>query len=308
MSRPQHLRHSVINQFLDSIARGHLTSPLPSQHALAEAFNISRTTVRHILTHLVAEQILSQQGRQFLIRRIPSASTEARIQTLPDDAQYQHVEQAFYRMINQRVLRPGARFTELALARETGATPQIVREFLLRFSRYALIEHEQRGSWRMKTFDRQWAEQLFELRALLETHALGKFMALGADDPRWLQARDLLARHRQLRNSIGSDYRLFSELDQGFHALLLSAAQNLFFNQSLEIISVIFHFHYQWDERDLQQRNIVSVDQHMMILNAMLAGQREQAVSLLHYHLDTAKQAMITALVVNQQPDASRTT
>ena len=34
----------------------------------------------------------------------------------------------------------------------------------------------------------------------------------------------------------------------------LSAADNIFFNQSLEIISVIFHFHYQWDESDLKQR------------------------------------------------------
>ncbi len=48
MSRSQNLRHNVINQVIDDMARGHIPSPLPSQSALAEMYNISRTTVRHI--------------------------------------------------------------------------------------------------------------------------------------------------------------------------------------------------------------------------------------------------------------------
>ena len=52
MSRSQNLRHNVINQIIDDMARGHIPSPLPSQSALAEMYNISRTTVRHMLSHL----------------------------------------------------------------------------------------------------------------------------------------------------------------------------------------------------------------------------------------------------------------
>lgn len=36
MSRSQNLRHNVINQVIDDMARGHIPSPLPSQSALAE--------------------------------------------------------------------------------------------------------------------------------------------------------------------------------------------------------------------------------------------------------------------------------
>lgn len=46
MSRTQNLRQNVVNQMIDSINNGHLRSPLPSQAALAEMYNISRTTVR----------------------------------------------------------------------------------------------------------------------------------------------------------------------------------------------------------------------------------------------------------------------
>lgn len=60
MSRSQNLRHNVINQVIDDMARGHIPSPLPSQSALAEMYNISRTTVRHILSHLRECGVLTQ--------------------------------------------------------------------------------------------------------------------------------------------------------------------------------------------------------------------------------------------------------
>ena len=49
MSRSQNLRHNVINQVIDDIARGHIPSPLPTQNALAEMYNISRTTGRRLV-------------------------------------------------------------------------------------------------------------------------------------------------------------------------------------------------------------------------------------------------------------------
>ena len=106
----------------------------------------------------------------------------------------------------------------------------------------------------------------------------------------------LLERHRTLRDSVGSDFRMFSLLDRDFHALLLSAADNIFFNQSLEIISVIFHFHYQWDERDLKQRNIIAIDEHMMILIALICRNEIDATLALRNHLMTAKQSMIRSI------------
>ena len=60
MSRSQNLRHNVINQVINDMARGFIPSPLPSQSALAEMYNISRTTVRHILCHLCERGVLSQ--------------------------------------------------------------------------------------------------------------------------------------------------------------------------------------------------------------------------------------------------------
>lgn len=205
-------------------------------------------------------------------------------------------EQAFFTMINQRQLRAGESFSELQLARAAGVSPVVVREYLLKFERYNLIKNEKRGQWSMKQFDQAYAEQLFELREMLETHSLQHFLNLPDDDPRWLQAKTLLERHRILRDSIGSSFRMFSQLDREFHALLLSAADNVFFNQSLEIISVIFHFHYQWDESDLKQRNIIAIDEHMTILSALICRSDLDATLALCNHLNSAKQSMIRSI------------
>lgn len=71
MSRSQNLRHNVINQVINDMARGFIPSPLPSQSALAEMYNISRTTVRHILCHLCERGVLSQVNHDYQILRQP---------------------------------------------------------------------------------------------------------------------------------------------------------------------------------------------------------------------------------------------
>ena len=296
MSRSQNLRHNVINQIIDDMARGHIPSPLPSQSALAEMYNISRTTVRHMLSHLSECGVLTQVGSHYVIVRKPDHDDGFACTTASMTEQNRIFEHAFFTMINQRQLRAGESCSEPQLARAAGVSPVVVREYLLKFERYNLIKNEKRGQWSMKQFDQAYAEQLFELREMLETHSLQHFLNLPDDDPRWLQAKTLLERHRILRDSIGSSFRMFSQLDREFHALLLSAADNVFFNQSLEIISVIFHFHYQWDESDLKQRNIIAIDEHMTILSALICRSDLDATLALCNHLNSAKQSMIRSI------------
>ena len=296
MSRSLNLRQNVINQMLEGIAKRHIRSPLPPQAALAEMFNISRTTVRHTLQHLHERGVLDKVEETYVIVRDPSEEDGFSALTPPIDQQARLFEQTFFNLINQRQLMPGDSFSELQLAQQVKASPVVVREFLLRFMRYDLLEPVKRGHWRMKKFDQPYAENLFELREMLETHALTRFLNLPSSDERWIQARDLLDRHRSMRDTIASNYRHFAALDKEMHTLILSAANNPFFNQSLEIISVIFHSHYQWDETDLKQRNIVALEEHMAILTALISRRDVEALCALHNHLGTAKSSMIRCI------------
>lgn len=59
---------------------------------------------------------------------------------------------------------------------------------------------------------------------------------------------------------------------------------------------MIFHCHYQWDESDLKQRNIIAIDEHMTILSALICRSDLDAVLALRNHLDTAGQSMIRSV------------
>ncbi|MBS0967363.1 GntR family transcriptional regulator [Nissabacter archeti] len=307
MSRPQHLRQSVINQMLDGITKGHLPSPLPSQAALAELYNISRTTVRHTLDYLQQRGILARRAGQFCIARAPAGDEGFQPGPTPDAEQAGRVEAAFHEMIRQRQLRPGDAVSEVQLAKSAAVSAGTVHDFLLRFSRYGLLEAAGRGEWLMKPFDQAYAENLFELREMLETHALQRFLTLPANDPRWMQARDLLTRHRQLHTMMDDHYRRFAGLDRELHALIMSAADNPFFNQTLEIISVIFHFHYQWDEHHLKQRNIVATEEHMALLLALICRNDQEAMRELRAHLATARRTMSEAIRGQRTLDQRKT-
>lgn len=296
MARTQNLRHKVINQFIDAISNQYIRSPLPSQSVLADMYSISRTTVRHVLTHLKEIGILDSVGNDYVIIREPNENDLLEITIDSPIIEFNVIEDFFYKLIQKRALQPGDNFTEMQLAHQAGVTPVIVREFLLKFSRYNLIENLRRGLWRLKTFEQNYAEKLFELRELLETHALTHFMNLPEHDKRWIQAKELLYQHRQLRETVVDNYHAFSELDRKFHALILSAAQNPFFDQSLDMVTIIFHFHYQWDDSDLRERNVLAIEEHMTILSAMISHNDLQAMNELRNHLNTAKLSMVRSL------------
>ncbi|MGG4610689.1 GntR family transcriptional regulator (plasmid) [Providencia rettgeri] len=297
MARTQNLRHKVINQFIDAIRHQYICSPLPSQSLLADMYNISRTTVRHVLNYLVEQKILENTNNNFVIIRKPNdADLLNTVIELPE--QLTEFESFFYNLIQQRELKPGDNFTELQLAHRANVKPVVVREFLLQFSQYNLIENLRRGLWSLKTFDQDYAEKLFELRVLLETYALARFMNLPLDDKRWVQAKELLFQHRKLRETVVDNYHTFSELDRKFHSLLLSAADNPFFEQSLNMVTIIFHFHYQWDDSDLRERNVLAIEEHMTILSAIISHNDLQAMNELRNHLNTAKQSMKRSLQI----------
>lgn len=77
-----------------------------------------------------------------------------------------------------------------------------------------LTQSEKRGQWRIKHFDQSYAEQLFELREMLETRSIQRFLTLPDNDPRWFQVKTMLERHRMLRDNIGSNFHTFSQLDR----------------------------------------------------------------------------------------------
>lgn len=73
-------------------------------------YNISRTTVRHILQHLSACGVLTLVGKNYVIARKPEQNDGFDCITASLKEQNRLFEQAFFTMINLRQLRAGESF------------------------------------------------------------------------------------------------------------------------------------------------------------------------------------------------------
>jgi DNA-binding GntR family transcriptional regulator len=71
-------------------------------------YNISRTTVRHILCHLCERGVLSQVNHDYQILRQPEVQDGFDGSSASLAEQNRLFEQAFFTMINQRQLRAGS--------------------------------------------------------------------------------------------------------------------------------------------------------------------------------------------------------
>lgn len=72
-----------------------ISLPLPSQSALAEMYNISRTTVRHMLSHLGECGVLTCVGSHYVIVRKPDHDDGFACTTASMTEQNRIFEQAF---------------------------------------------------------------------------------------------------------------------------------------------------------------------------------------------------------------------
>ncbi|MDN3722639.1 FCD domain-containing protein [Roseibium salinum] len=93
----------------------------------------------------------------------------------------------------------------------------------------------------------------------------------------------------------------FSDLDNRFHRLINSASPNRFIDDFYDIISLIFHYHYQWNKKDERSRNEVAVREHLRYIQALKSRSAARIEKACSAHLASAKQTLINATTQQEQ-------
>ena len=184
---------------------------------------------------------------------------------------------------------------ELELARQFGVATTSIREFLNRFQRFGVIERRPNAGWVFKGFTTSFALELFEIREMFELRSATAFAALPDSSPLWRQIEALREEHLSLLNEIDRRYHDFSDLDNRFHRLINSARSNRFIDDFYDIITLIFHYHYQWNKRDERQRNEVAIREHLTYIEAHLSRNRSMVELACRAHLTSARETLIRA-------------
>lgn len=272
---------------------------VPSESELGAKLGISRTTVRAILKKLAESGLVEMEKPGKAVLRKPKPKDY-----FPEDqtdSLSEIIERSFMKRILAGGAQPGMQINELELARDIGVGTSSVREFLIRFSRFGLIEKRKNSHWILKGFTRAFALELFEVREVFELRSAVAFTKLPDDHPARGKLDDLELEHRTLLSEIDSRYTEFSELDERFHRLIHSASHNRFVDDFYDIIAIVFHYHYQWNKLHAQQRNTRALEEHLDYIDALRSRDQSRVNKACRAHLKSARDTLLQSIMPKER-------
>jgi DNA-binding GntR family transcriptional regulator len=283
--------NALLNYLDASVAVG---EALPSEQRMAELTLGSRTAVRSTLAYLHNRGLIAGLDDRRLLRK-PQAEdyfAEAELQSGAF-----RIQEVLMERIYRNDLPPGADFSEVELARAAGASTISVREFLIGFSRFGLIEKKPHGGWRLCAFDRTFATELEQARRLFELAAVEQLVGLPPGHPAFDQLKELIRRHEEIKAGLPDNFEQFPALDREFHTFLIGLLNNRFALSLNDLVSLVFHYHYQWDKGEERPRIEHAVQEHLALLRALDKRDRVGALAAMNKHLDSARSTMLDAVL-----------
>ncbi|TRC98036.1 GntR family transcriptional regulator [Mesorhizobium sp. WSM4303] len=289
----------AFNRVASMLHDGELVGELPSENELKRRLGVSRTTVRKVLQELVHRKLIAERnGIRMAERTVDENDYYPDAETTP---RAKHVEQQFMEWMLRGDTRPGTSINELELARQFGVATNGIREFLIRFSRFGLIEKRPNTGWLFKGFTEDFALELFEIRMMFELRSAHLFSQQPENSPLWAKLAALKIAHVDLLKRIESRFHDFSGLDNRFHRLINEASPNRFIDDFYDIISFIFHYHYQWNKQDEKQRNKAALLEHITYIEALESRNSVRIAKACRAHLASAKATLMRSLIALEE-------
>src|SRR5437867_2770565 len=204
-------------------------------------------------------------------------------------------EEAYLRLLERIVsleMRPGSVVNEARLREELkiGRTP--IREALQRLARENLVRSiPHRGTFVTDVNITDLA-RITEVRLVLEAHA-----ARLAADKLTTQDRQAIEELLELlRRGYVTDQRDLMQLDQQIHRLIYRSAHNPFLEATLErYFNLSLRLWYLVLDREVRLRE--AVDEHVELLQAILAGDGQRAEDIMRRHVSGFEREIRKVLV-----------
>jgi len=284
----------AFNQCLGLVEDAEIGAELGTENQLADALEVSRTTVRAIIDALTTIGIIRLDGRRKEIARYPDP--DEYFPEIETRSVRSIIQKKFMEMVLHRDINPGEQINSFELARHFSVSPSALREYLNDFSQCGLLERRPNSSWIFRGFDPAFARELSRVRELFELEAASRFADLADDHPAWERLAELEKRHIQLLANIEERHAEFSDLDDALHELINSVAENRFIDNFHALRCLVFHYHYQWTKDDEKQRNTIAIQEHLAYIAALRSRDLDAIRATGRAHLRTALQGLLTSL------------
>lgn len=282
------------NHCLELLAQRALGEWPVSETDLAAALEVSRTTVRAVLGTLAKEGIVSADAHPRRLCRHPAPDDY--FPDMQTQSVAQLVERKFMQWVLQGDCRPGQMVNTTELARQFGTSTTAVREYLTRFSQFGLMERRENSGWIFKGVTPDFADEIYEIREMFELRSARRFVELAPSSSAWTELAEIEREHVALREQIAHRFSDFSALDERLHRLIHEASRNRFIREFYDVISIIFHYHYQWDKTDEMERNLVAINEHLDYIAALRTRDLRLIDAKCRAHLRTARATMLRSI------------
>jgi DNA-binding GntR family transcriptional regulator len=284
---PSKLQRKLVSQIAGYIRDNDLG---PGDHltelGLADALNVSRTPVRAALEHLTAQGVVAPAGRRrgYQVTASPEALAELTQETVPTDEE----DELYMRIAGDYVAgRLPEQFSEADMLRQYGVGRGVLLRVLQRMSSERVIERNPGYGWRFAPLLRSMEshDESYRFRMIVEPAALLEptFELDAARAARSRRDHEAILLTPPARLSIVN----FFEVNAEFHEFLAACSGNHFFHQAVQQQNQLRRFlSYSWTYG--ADRVAASCHEHLEILTALEAGDREWAAALMRRHLDLA--------------------
>lgn len=285
------------NSLLTLCDKTKIGDTLQSENVLAAELRVSRTIVRNVLTRLNDLGVIALNGRDKIVIRKTCAGD--RLEGPPTLLTIEELESQFLEWVLRMDVPPGTVLNVAQLAKEFSVAVHTLQEFFSSLSRFGIVVRRSRGGWVLHGFTRDYAIELSDFRTVLELNSVRHLVKLADDHIIWSRLDDLERDHLDLLRRIDQDYHDFSKLDETFHSTINSVVSNRFVKEFQKVISLVFHYHFQWNKSDERTRNECAIREHLTYIETLRSRDPASAEAAARVHLATSKQTLLTSLEVN---------
>lgn len=199
---------------------------------------------------------------------------------------YQHLIDKIYAM----EIEPGTQLGIGEMADQLGVSRSPVRDAFLRLLAEGVLELLPSGSYRVIQFTRKYIDDVFVVRRALELTAV-RLSVVNLIPERIEQLRDTWIQFRSYKAADPVFLERHGNADQELHQVIAEMSGNMLLKDALDKTIAIAHLIRRWHYAgEIPYKQLMlTVEEHIQVLDAMLERDPDAAVAALDAHLLTAQ-------------------
>lgn len=295
---PKRLQDVVYAVLVDNLASGKLRPGMRLRESeLARQFTLSRVPIRAALKRLESEGLLEFNGRRgyrVLGEGTEACDEEAPVLAIPSIARdglesrnwRQRLFEEAQTAIASAMVFGSFGVNEKAMAEHYGVSRSVAHEIITRMERVGLVRQQANGRWQVGPMTEQDVQDHYTMRRLLEPVALVEAVDLL---PREAVAHQIaeLRRMRGAVSEVGVPELLL--IEQWLHRDIVLSCRNRILADSIERSQLpLISTHISFTATRSEASVYSTIDQHLLVLEALQGGFVREAAAALERHLEEA--------------------